>query len=340
MSVTAFTTEELRVLHRKKLLPRLFCLPAAIVGINSLRRGWPADGGIVVALFTFWTAYALFCWTSCFHECSHQTLTGRSWFDVCLGRVLGTMMLTPYTVYRESHIRHHAYLNKPQDWELWPYADPDCSTRFRRLFVWLDLGCGVLTSPFIYGRIYFSRESPLRTAAVRRTVFVEYLAIFLFWGSMYGIVAWLDYWPPFIRAWIVPWWLAGIIQSGRKLTEHLGMASYDPLLGTRTVLGDGWLTRFLTYVNFDIFVHGPHHRHPRVAHNELRSKMIQYFKQNPDVRYPVYKSYWRAMYAMLPNLFRTPGCGMNVGAAAPEKQADVSDFVADVSAQVLATEGM
>jgi hypothetical protein len=106
------------------------------------------------------------------------------------------------------------------------------------------------------------------------------------------------------------------------------------------VLGDGWLTRFLTYVNFDIFVHGPHHRHPRVAHNELRSKMIQYFKQNPDLRYPVYKSYWRATYAMLPNLFRTPGCGMNVGAAAPEKQADVSDFVADVSAQVLATEGM
>jgi fatty acid desaturase len=311
-----------------------------MLGIHSLRRGWPADSGIVVALFTVWTAYALFCWTSCFHECTHQTLTGRSWFDVCLGRVLGTIMLTPYTVYRESHIRHHAYLNKPQDWELWPYADPDCSSGFRRLFVWLDLGCGVLTSPFIYGRIYFSRESPLRTPALRRTVFLEYLAIAVFWGSMYGIVAWLNYWPPFIRAWILPWWLAGIIQSGRKLTEHLGMASYDPLLGTRTVMGGGWMTRFLTYVNFDIFIHGPHHRHPRVAHNELRSKMDQYLNENPDVRYPVYKSYWRATYAMLPNLFRSPGCGMNAGAAAPGKQADVRDFVADASTEVLAAGGV
>ena len=28
------------------------------------------------------------------------------------------------------------------------------------------------------------------------------------------------------------------------------MASYDPMLGTRTVVGSGWLTRFLTLREF------------------------------------------------------------------------------------------
>jgi fatty acid desaturase len=246
--------------------------------------------------------------------------------------------LTPYTVYREAHIRHHAYLNKPHDWELWPYADPGCSLWFRRVFVWLDLVFGVLTTPFIYGRIFFSRASPLRSPAVRRMIVLEYLAIVVFWGAIYGSVAWYGYWPPFIRAWLVPWWLAGVIQTGRKLTEHLGMASYDPLLGTRTVLGNGWATRLTTFVNFDIFVHGPHHRHPRVAHNELRGKMLAYMEENPEHGYPVYKNYWRAACAMLPNLLRNPGCGMNAGAAAPHAdQREAGDFVADVATEVLAS---
>jgi hypothetical protein len=92
-------------------------------------------------------------------------------------------------------------------------------------------------------------------------------------------------------------------------------------------------------VNFDIFVHGPHHRHPRVAHNELRSKMSEYMQKNPSAGYPVYRSYWRATAAMLPNLFANPGCGMNAGAAAPHTaKAEVGDFVADVTTQVLAAE--
>jgi fatty acid desaturase len=340
VSITAFTVEERGALSRKKLFPRLLCLPATVIGIHMLRRAWPSDEPAFLALLTVWTSYALFCCTSCFHECAHQTLSGRSWFDVLLGRMLGTMMLTPYTVYRETHIRHHAYLNKPYDWELWPYADPACSVGFRRFFVWIDLLCGALTSPYIYGRIFFSGESPLRGVVTRRTIALEYLAIVAFWGILCGAVAWFGFGVPLTRAWLVPWWLAGIIQSGRKLTEHLGMASYDPLLGTRTVLATSRLTRFLTYVNFDIFVHGAHHRHPRIAHNELRSKMTAYLEESPNVPYPVYQSYWQATYAMLPSLVRNPGCGMNAGAAAPHdgKNPDVDYFVGDVTREVLVAE--
>ena len=90
-------------------------------------------------------------------------------------------------------------------------------------------------------------------------------------------------------------------------------------------------------VYFDIFVHGPHHRHPRIAHNQLKSKMREY-KETTQEEFPIFATYRRAAVAMLPFVFRNPGVGMNAGAESPdeEKQTHVEDFVQDVSTEVLA----
>jgi hypothetical protein len=116
------------------------------------------------------------------------------------------------------------------------------------------------------------------------------------------------------------------------------MRSYDPLLGTRTVIGPNWLTRLGSFLNFDIFVHGVHHRHPRLMHDSLVPKMTHSVGTNPEVAFPVFRSYWQAAGDVLPYLLWNPGCGMNVGAPPPEKGKvrEVRDFVADVSTEILA----
>jgi fatty acid desaturase len=300
---------------------------------------WPSDHPAVLIGIMAVLAYVLFCWTSYFHEAAHQTLLGRSkGWSIAWGRIVGTVVGVPYTAYRETHIRHHAYLNAPADWELWPYSDPKRSRTFRRVFVWIDLIFGQVTHALIYGRIYFHRNSPLSPAA-GRAIRNEYLVILAFWGAVLGTITWFGVWKEFLIAWIIPLWLGGILQSGRKLTEHLGMAAYDPLLGTRTVIGSNWLTRLCSFVNFKIFVHGLHHRHPQMSHLGLEEKMQEYLTKNPDTPYPVYDSYWSATRAMLPHMFKNPGCGVNAGADPPPrwKLPDVQDFVADVTAEVLAT---
>lgn len=339
MSVTVFTTEELEALEAKWTLPRFVFFPAGVLGIVMLSRQGVDDSWLRQVGWTLFTGYFFFCWTSCFHETAHQTLHGRRWISIWLGRLLGTLIWVPYSVYRETHIRHHAYLNKPTDWELWPYSDPNASLTFRRCFVWLDLFLGALTAPVEYGRIYFHKDSPLTNPKLRRTIFLEYIGIVLFWGTMYTWMSFIDGgWRGLINAWIIPLLLAGICQSSRKLTEHLGMSSYDPMLGTRTVLSNNWITRLSSYFNFDIFIHGPHHRHPRIADCQLGQKMRDYINENPETDYPVYPSYWRATAQILPYLFKNPGVGMNVGAAAPaaEKDDNVQNFVADVTSEVLA----
>lgn len=336
MSVTNFTHEEQKAIEDKGFLGRMMCLPAVAVGLYALVFNWPIDHWAVRLFFTLYTGFFLFCWTSCFHETAHQTLTRWRWLDILLGRILGTAMYVPYTVYRESHIRHHAYLNRPNDWELWPYSDPKCSLTFRRGFVFADIFLGFLTAPYIYGRIYFHHDSPLKSPSVRRTIMWEYVAIGLFWGLSFLRFGYYHMWDYYLTVWLIPHMLAGTMQTMRKLTEHLGMTSFDPMIGTRTVMSENLITRWTSFVNFDIFVHGPHHRHPRMAQNLLKSKMADYITENPTTDYPVYSSYLSATLAMAPHLIRNPGIGVNAGAAPPGelKYDEITNFVADVTTEV------
>ncbi len=318
------------------LMLRLLPVPLAIVGMVCLGHGLMGTNPWVHGLLTVATAYMMFCWTSTFHETAHQTLWKTGWLNVAAGRMLGTMMFVPYTLYRENHIRHHAYLNRQEDWELWPYSDGTTSLSFRRLYVWFDLFLGILSAALIYSRMYWHRSSPIRTGELQRTIGWEYLAIAVFWSVTWGAVSWLGQWPQHLAGVLVPLSLAGMLQTGRKLTEHLGMASYDPLHGTRTVVPKKWLVRICSYLNFDIFVHGPHHRHPRAAHHTLRGRMESYVRGNPGVDYPVYETYGSAVRAMLPSLFLNPGCGVNAGGSQSNrlKNPDIQDFVYDVVTDV------
>ena len=336
MSITQFTSDELQAIANRKTARRFYFFPFQIAAMVLIAYPWPVDHWSVRAFWILVTSYFMFCWTSCFHETAHQTLFQSQRLSVLLGRVLGWLMFVPYTAYRETHIRHHAYLNKPSDWELWPYADPNAPKWFRHLFVWFDLLGGIAAAPVIYGRIFFHPQSPL-TPEQRQAVRWEYLGMICLWGTILAVVAYFGSWWALLLVWVVPHSLAGMYQNGRKLTEHLGMKSYDPLLGTRTVVGHNFVTRLCTFLNFDIFVHGPHHRHPRVSHDQLEHLTEQYLAADGCENLPVYGTYAGAARDMVPWMFVNPGVGVNVGAAMPEgtRAKQVDDFLTDVTEEVL-----
>jgi fatty acid desaturase len=333
-AVTQFTADEQRSLDEKRTLPRMLSIPLAGLGMAAVGLGLGAGSFWIQAAVAAFTAGMMFCWTSALHEAAHQTLFRSRSLSIWTGRFLGTVMFTPYTAYREVHIRHHAYLNSPRDWELWPYSDPGASLGFRRAFVWFDLLCGIAAGPVIYGRMYFHRNSPIRATELRRTIRNEYLAIVLLWGGIWTYSTVAGQWAAHLQGVLLPMYLAAFMQTCRKFTEHLGMASFDPLLGTRTVLPRKWMMRLSSFLNFDIFIHGPHHRHPRLTHNKLEAKLDEYRTANPGVAYPAYERYWRAMLAMAPSMILNPGCGVNVGTPPDGDpwKSEVDDFASDVAA--------
>jgi len=303
-----------------------------LVPVIALVAGFHPEHWALRAAWILLGSYCLFNLTSTFHETAHQTMPGLPKSLVILfGHIIATVLLVPYDVYRQSHIRHHAYLNRPDDWELWPYSDPNASIWFRRIFVWLDLFLGFLTAPYTYGRIYFHRNSPIRDPKLRRRIMIEYVVIVLFWGTILTMVAVKGAWTTFLLSWGIPHCLAGIMQNGRKMTEHLGMSSFDPLQGTRTVVGGNLFSRLCSWMNYDIFVHGPHHRFPLLTHDKLEGRIRQYVDGHPERAYPVYRSYFQAFCAMAPFLFSRPGVGLNAGASALSEvtNKDVAEFLED-----------
>ena len=273
-------------------------------------------GGEHVVVRCVWVAGLTYCWFcvgGSFHEAVHDTLFRNSAANRIVGTLIGTLIGIPFTVYRETHRRHHACLNTSADYELWPYSDPATSLTFRRVFVWLDLFFGVVTAPWIYSRIYFSGDSKLSPES-RRTIFVEYLEIAVFWTiAVSGLVLVLmdrgfD-WTQFDPVWLLPLLLSPVANTTRKFVEHLGLTSEDPLLGTRTVVGGNALSRFLRYLNFDIAVHGPHHRYPKARHFELAPRLKNYQQQHPDQQVPVFHSYTAAVVDVLPCLWKNPATG-------------------------------
>jgi fatty acid desaturase len=334
MSFTQFSAAEKEAIANRWTLLRFLFFPAQLLSMYLVAFPWPIDHWAVRGFWMLVTSYFMFCWTSCFHETAHQTLFSSQRLSILLGRVLGWLMVVPYTAYRETHIRHHAYLNKPNDWELWPYSDPKAPRWFRKVFAWCDLLLGFATASIVYGRIYFHKDSPLKPDQ-RRAIRWEYFTTACFWAIVLGVVAYYNAWGTFMLVWFVPYAIAGLYQNGRKLTEHLGMKSYDPLRGTRTVIGDNLVTKFCTFLNFDIFVHGPHHRHPRVSHDQLGELTKKYAAEQATNPLPLYPTYMSATRDMLYWFFHEPGVGVNVGAEWPGHSEHVDDFVGDVTEEVV-----
>lgn len=293
--------------------PRLLLFPTLAVALYPLFiLGWGGDGWLAQSVWVAFLTYCWFCISGSFHETAHHTLFKRPSWNIWFGRVLGMMVGIPYTVFKESHRQHHAYLNTPGDYELWPYSDPNCSLTFRRVFVWIDILGGVFTAPYIYSRIYLNKNSRL-SDQVRRVIFWEYVGVVLFWLAMIGGVWALAsstgfQWSHFHIVWILPLVLSAGGNTLRKLVEHLGMTSRDPILGTRTVVPDNFLTRMFCYFNFDIAVHGPHHRYPKRHHYELEPCMRAYIHEHPD-HAPLFSSYLSAFWNMLPCLWTHPATG-------------------------------
>jgi hypothetical protein len=101
------------------------------------------------------------------------------------------------------------------------------------------------------------------------------------------------------------------------------------------VIGSSWVTRLCSYFNFELFVHGPHHRFPRAPHHQLESKLEEFQRRHPDQPVPVFSTYFAAMRDMLPCLWRNPGVGENAGGVAHYHVAEgIENFTSEVGTDV------
>ncbi|MBD3671924.1 MAG: fatty acid desaturase [Planctomycetaceae bacterium] len=299
---------------KRQLWPRFLLFPiVAIAGHLGMIYWWPelTLSGKVVSIVLLTLAW--YCISGCLHEMGHMTLLKNQSHSLWIGRMVGMILVIPFTCFRATHLTHHARMCTVEDYELWPYCKPIFSLTFRRIFCLFDLLLGTISAPIIYSRIFWKRKSPL-TPQESAAVKFEYWLSILFWGAIAALIVVLlmDDIVPRERLsvwWFAPLAFAAMLNTFRKLIEHVGLPSCQPMLGTRTVQPSNWIARLISYGNFDLNLHGPHHRHGMAKHDQLQAKLDEYLEDQPAGRELVFHSYTAAAWHTLKCVCKSPGVG-------------------------------
>ena len=130
-----------------------------------------------------------------FHEAAHGNLRQNKWHNEFDGQLVGMITLTPFTLYRALHQKHHVNLATEKDLELWPFVDPKQPLWWRRAAAFIELNFGFFYTPLLFWRAFLQKPSLVTNKTVRKRIWRETIGMVLFWsiwldlsrGSMSGI---------------------------------------------------------------------------------------------------------------------------------------------------------
>lgn len=182
------------------------------------------------------------------------------------GHLLGTVMLTPLSVYRYAHARHHAQLARQGDPELWPFNSPTVSRPLRILAALVEIVFGFIYTPVLFLRSVVVGEL---TPDERRLIIQGYAACVCFWTVTIAVVDYFDLWVLLLVSLIVPMLIAGMMQTLNKFEQHLGLHGQTVLGLTRTVVDKHKFGEMVSAAMLYNDYHGTHHRYAKIPYYHL-----------------------------------------------------------------------
>jgi fatty acid desaturase len=233
------------------------------------------------------------------HEAAHGMLVRSRLVNEMLGIAIGTLSLTPLSVYRYVHAKHHAYLGREQDPEFRPYNQPNSARWLRILYAWLELAFGWIFTPALYS-IRTARAWPTLAHSLRRRLVFEWSVMVVAWSITLVVVTLTQTWSWFLVGHFVPAWLAGTLQTIRKFTEHLGKSGETIFDMTRTVRYVGPLGQAASRSQMNVDHHAIHHRWARIPYHKL-PEATAIVAADQD-RFDTFSNHFAAMWDMLPHL--------------------------------------
>jgi fatty acid desaturase len=251
-----------------------------------------------------------------FHEASHGLLRKSRRLNEVDGIIIGVLSLMSFSLYRVAHQLHHAYLATERDVELWPFVIPESPRWVRILAAILELGLGLLYTPFLFMRTFLRKSSPIRNKKLRRRIWVEFAVIATVWFCILAAVTWWGAWKYFLWMHLVPAFLAANMQSWRKYIEHVGLTGSTVNSSTRSIVSRGLLGQLIAFTLLHEPYHGVHHRHAGLPHAQLPQLASELEPKSLDEISP-FPSYRHALMHLFRSLADPRAGGQWRGATPP-----------------------
>jgi fatty acid desaturase len=236
-----------------------------------------------------------------FHEASHGLLRKSRRLNDFDGLLIGIFSFMSFTLYRAAHQTHHMHLASERDEELWPFVLPRISRGRRVLFAFLELSVGIIFTPFLFFRTFLRRNSPIRSARVRRQIWKELALAALVWIAIIVALTYFHVWTYFLCLFLIPAVIAANLQSWRKYIEHVGMTGHTPNSATRSIVCRTWLGNLVAFTLLHEPYHGVHHEHAGVSHADLPRFASSLEPKTPE-DVPPFPNYRQAFFHLLRSL--------------------------------------
>lgn len=264
----ATTREDIARLHEFDHWPASWMWPLILASLALGAAAGFADEDCWPLLLIIWPALAAvnFILVLAFHDASHGRIHPVHWMNEGYGHLLGSIMLTPLSVYRYAHARHHAQLGRPGDPELWPFNSPTVSRPLRVLAAFLEIVFGAVYTPLLFLRSVLVGQLTRRE---RWLIFQGYMMCVAFWAATIAIVTYLGMWQLLTVSLIIPMFLAGMMQTLNKFEQHLGLHGQTVLGLTRTVVDRDKFGEMISAAMLYNDYHGTHHRYAKIPYYHL-----------------------------------------------------------------------
>jgi len=238
-----------------------------------------------------------------FHEASHGLLRKNRLLNELDGVLAGVLSFMSFTLYRAAHQTHHMHLATERDEELWPFVNVQTPRWARRLAAFIELNAGLFFTPFLFWRIFFRKDSIIRSRKVRRRIWAEFWALVIFWSAVVAAVTHWNVWPYFLWTYLAPGLIAGNLQSWRKYIEHVGLSGHTARSATRSIVADSWSGRMLSLTLLHEPFHGVHHLKAGLHHYELprHADSLAPAAQGEIAPFPNYRSALKHLLRQLPD---------------------------------------
>jgi fatty acid desaturase len=216
-------------------------------------------------------------WTICSHDMLHHTLTGWSWFDTILPRLVTWPMLWPYGIYATLHRLHHAWngidLRDPErvQWTVEEYQRANPLLRWYVSHQWIsDIfvfgGLGLIAKTFTNGW-------KLRTVLpqVRSQFWLDLTGILVIQGGLLAFFSYRGEVGRYLLFWLILERIAGAIVQTRDHLEHYGLWGHSggyqltQLYSCRNLKTYSWVGWLMGGLNY----HAVHHAFPDIPFNRL-----------------------------------------------------------------------
>jgi fatty acid desaturase len=204
-----------------------------------------------------------------FHEAAHRSLIPNQRLNDLVGWIIGLFSFMSPALYRATHYTHHGWLGSERDEELWPFVSPRIPRWKRRLAAILELTVGLVYTPLLFLRSYLRRDTLIRNAQIRRRIAGELIGIVVCWAVIITLAAVYDFGAVVVKAYLVPAWIAGNLQSLRKYVEHMGVFGTTNVTLTRSIMDRTLSGRIFAFTLYNEHWHAVHHEHSEIPQRQL-----------------------------------------------------------------------